>query len=58
MTVKGLFADGADKTKVRRSFKIMAGICLIEVVADPLGGLLAIAAQIGLYTSVVNIYLN
>ena len=57
MTLTGVFSANADKTNAKRSFKIMTSICLIGMIADPLGGLLAIAAQIGLYTSIVNIYL-
>ena len=50
------FSANAERAKVHRSFKTMAWICVIGVIADPLGGLLAIAAQIGLYTSIVNVY--
>lgn len=57
MTIAGHFSAKADIQKARNSFKIMAGICVIGVIADPLGGLLAIAAQIGLYTSLANVYL-
>lgn len=57
MTATGVFSANANKTKIQRSFKIMAGICLIGVIADPLGGLLAIAAQIGLYVCMANIYI-
>lgn len=53
MVSKGVFSEGADKIQSQRLFKIMAGICLIGLIADPLGGLLAIAAQIGLYTSIL-----
>jgi len=53
----GVFSSNVDKKKAQRAFKLMAGICIIGVIADPLGGLLAIAAQIGLYTSLANVYL-
>ncbi|MFC1754609.1 hypothetical protein ACFL96_14630 [Thermoproteota archaeon] len=53
----GIFSGNANTDKSIKSFKIMAGICVIGLIADPLGGLFAIAAQIGLYTSLVNIYL-
>lgn len=53
MVSKGVFSEDADKIQSQRLFKIMAGTCLIGLIADPLGGLLAIAAQIGLYTSIL-----
>jgi hypothetical protein len=58
MITKGVFSANADRARNRRLFTYMAGICVIGVIGDPLGGLLAIAAQIGLYTSIVNIYLH
>ncbi len=57
MTFTGHFSSNIDKARARRSFKVMGGLCLIGIIADPLGGLLAIAAQIGLYTSLANVYL-
>ncbi len=57
MARTGHFSANVNRLRARRSFKIMAGICVIGVIADPLGGLLAIAAQIGLYTSLANVYL-
>lgn len=58
MFTQGVFSSNADRAKNRRLFMYMAGICVIGVIGDPLGGLLAIAAQIGLYTSIANIYLH
>jgi len=56
MIMTGIFSENIDINKARKSYKIMACICVIGLIADPLGGLLAIAAQIGLYTSLANIY--
>ena len=36
---------------------MMVGISVIGAIADPLEGLLAIAAQIGLYTYIVDVHL-
>lgn len=53
----GYFKGNADQQSVQNAYKIMAGLSVIGIIADPLGGLLAIAAQIELYTSLINIYL-
>ena len=53
---KRMFTKGAEKSQVQKMYKIMALICVIGLIADPLGGLLALSAQLGLYTSLINIY--
>ncbi|MHA2104539.1 MAG: hypothetical protein ACW981_14015 [Candidatus Hodarchaeales archaeon] len=50
------FAEDTDKIKVQNAYKIMGLICVIGLIADPLGGLLALSAQLGFYTSLINIY--
>ncbi|MHA1984587.1 MAG: hypothetical protein ACW967_09550 [Candidatus Hodarchaeales archaeon] len=50
------FIKDAERSDVRNAYKIMALICLIGLIADPLGGLLALSAQLGFYTSLINIY--
>lgn len=56
MLNKRMFTEEVERTQVQKAYKIMALLCVIGLIADPLGGLLAISAQIGFYTSIVNIY--
>jgi hypothetical protein len=50
------FTKDAEREKIQKSYITMALICVIGLIADPLGGLLALSAQLGFYTSLINIY--
>ena len=56
MTRKRYFSANADREVARKVFKVMAMVCIIGVVGDLLGGLLGIAAQTGIYASLLNAY--
>ena len=56
MRKAGIFTEHANMDLIRKYYAYMAGICIIGLIADPLGGLLAIAAQLGFYTSIYNVY--
>lgn len=50
-----LFSAKADIERAGKVFRFMAIACLFGIIGDLLGGLLGLAAQIGLYTSLANL---
>ena len=56
MTRSRYFSANANKERARKTFRVMAMVGIIGVIGDLLGGLLGIAAQIGIYVSLINLY--
>lgn len=55
MTRNRYFTVNAESDGASRAFRFMAFVCIIGIVGDIIGGLFAIAAQIGLYASLLNL---
>ena len=54
MTRNKYFTANAESEMAKRAFRFMAIVSVIGIVGDILGGLFTIAAQIALYTSLLN----
>jgi len=55
MTRNKYFTANAESQMAKRAFRFMAVVSVIGIVGDILGGLFAIAAQVALYTSLLNL---
>ena len=56
MTRNHYFSANANRERARQAFRVMAIVGIIGMIGDLLGGLLGIAAQIGIYVSLINLY--